>query len=79
MPLIRVEIEGDCDCGKTIEAAVGLIRGGQASVPCTCGFSLVVSAPKEKATRVGIDVSTNEAKVLQVGDDDELAPEETKH
>ena len=77
MSLIRVEIKGACDCGKTIDATVGLVRGGQTPVPCACGYSLMVIAPKDKPTRVGINLSTIDAEVLQVGDDDE--PEETKH
>lgn len=81
MDVISVEIKGKCGCGRPIEATVGLIRGGQAPIPCACGFSLMVTAPKDKATRVGINPLTDEAKVLQVGDDedDDPASEGTKH
>lgn len=82
MDMLRVEIKGNCACGRPIEATVGLIRGGQSPIPCACGFSLMVTAPKDKATRVEINPLTDEVKVLHVGDDDPgagPASEETKH
>lgn len=85
MPIIRVEVKGRCDCGKPLLAEVGLLRGGQASVPCSCGFSLMVTAPKDRPTRIGINPAMNELKVVQVGDGDgddadpDPDPEETKH
>jgi len=79
MKLVRLNLRGECDCGRPLEATVLLKRGGQSPVACACGFSLMIAAPKEKPTRVSLDLSTNDVRITQVGDEAEPDPDDTKH